>query len=244
MPKEITRIFIKNPVLNINQEVELDNHSHYIINVMRLKEGDELIVFNGLDGDWFSKIIKIKNRRVVALLMHQVKKQDITSNRISLAFCLPKKQILTDIAKQATELGVSKFYPLVSKRSFMANFNQQNFLTNVIEACQQSKNNNIPKVGKKSSFVEFIKNINYQNSNIIFCDESDGGKKAKEAFNNLDFSKENIIIIGPEGGFSEEEFSLIEDKDIIRLDLGPNILRVATACVAAISVVNVFCDNG
>jgi 16S rRNA (uracil1498-N3)-methyltransferase len=238
MPQEIIRIFVDQTISGVNQEFIIkEQKGHHLANVMRLKEGDNIIIFNGIDGDWLSQISHIRKEKITLLTREKINSQNKFKRKISLAFCLPKRSVLKDIAKQATELGVFKFYPIVSKRSFIGDFNKKSFLTNIIEACQQCKRNNIPQIVDKKSLIDFVRNIN-EEQNLIICDESGRGKSIKDIIPSIDYNKENIILIGPEGGFSSEEFHFMDEKNLIKMDLGENVLRVSTACVAAISVIN------
>jgi 16S rRNA (uracil1498-N3)-methyltransferase len=236
MAQEIVRIFVNHPSLVAKQEFLVESQSHYLVNVMRLKEDNKIVIFNGIDGDWLAQITQIKKGKIFLCIKEKIKEQDVVTQKISLAFSLPKRQVLSDIAKQSTELGVSKFYPIVSKRSAIGNFNKNSFFANVIEACEQCKRNDIPVICDKKSFTNFIENIN-KTQNLIICDESRKGEKPFKILQHLDSQKENIIFVGPEGGFSVEEFQLMSKKNLIRVSLGNNILRVSTACIAAIALI-------
>lgn len=239
MPQETVRIFVNQTSLKAKQELLIEEKSHYLFNVMRLRKGDEIIIFNGIDGDWLAQITQAKKDKTSLYVKEKIKSQDIITGQISLAFSLPKRQVLSDIAKQGTELGINKFYPIISKRSSTVNFNEKSFFANIIEACQQCKRNSIPQIANINSFVDFTANF-HERQSLIICDESGGGDKDINIVSLLSYEKENIVVVGPEGGFSQEEFQIINDKKLIRMDLGKNILRVSTACVSAITLIKSY----
>jgi 16S rRNA (uracil1498-N3)-methyltransferase len=127
--------------------------------------------------------------------------------------------------------------PIITKNSYINKFNENKFKINIKEGCEQSERNDIAKLEKLEKLNNFLDNIP-DNTILILCDESGRSKKASLVLQDIpqDF-QEIIILIGPEGGFSENELEQIKLKTIYSISLGPRILRVDTAAIAALALI-------
>ena len=242
MAQEQIRIFLDQKFI-VDEIIEIEQQLHYLINVMRVKKSDEIIVFNGTDGDWMARIEEASKRKCIIELIKQVKSQDVIKQRISLAFCLIKNQTISDIAKQATELGIAEFYPIISERVAVNSFNEKRFLINIIEASEQCKRNSLPKINKISSLNDFIENT--KDKVIIVADESGKGQNPIILFKEIQKNFQNqeiIILIGPEGGFAPFEFEIMQKNNLFHIGLGNTILKSPTACVAAIAILKAILE--
>tara|TARA_Y100000389_G_C17464676_1_gene524531 strand:- start:202 stop:969 length:768 start_codon:yes stop_codon:yes gene_type:complete len=235
--KLMIRVFLNIDKIYPNQIIYLDNNIFlYLKNVMRIKISNSINIFNGKDGDFIAQITEI-NKKNIKILVKTQNKQQYFPPKISLAFSIVKNNTMESIAKRGVEMGVVKFFPIVTERSFINKFNDKKFLANIIEGSEQSERNDIARIEKLQNLSDLLDNLN-EKQILILCDESGQSKKASHIFEGIKLTdKEIIIMVGPEGGFSNEEFNLIKEKKIYSISLGPRILRVDTAIIAALSLV-------
>jgi 16S rRNA (uracil1498-N3)-methyltransferase len=213
-------------------------HSHYIVNVMRLKKGSNINFFNK-EGEWLSEIISIERDKVEIKFLHKVKEPSKTSN-IELAICLVKKTPMEIILQKATELGVRKITPIISDRTEVKDLNFERAKKIIIEATEQSNQVNIPEISQIVKLKDFIKNIS-SDEKLFFADIN---SKYKPSSKDLAQGKKISILIGPEGDFSPAECELILSKpETVSFSLSENILRADTAAISAISLVNFIYNN-
>lgn len=228
--------------LKINDLIKIEGQDFiYINNVLRHKIEDKVSLFNGVDGEFLSQIENINKKNLTLKIIERTSVFKKPSN-ITLAFSIIKGKNLEFIAEKATELGVSKFQPLITDHSITDNFNETRFFANVKEASEQSKRVDIPEIISPKKIRNWLQELDFTNKIIIFCNES-GGVSFKEIANkNKDYNfNEIIIIIGPEGGFSDSEFTLINGiKQIHQISLGSQILRSETAVIASIVLAKEF----
>jgi len=208
-------------------------HSHYIVNVMRLKKGSNINFFNK-EGEWLSEIISIERDKVEVKFLNKVKEPLKISN-IELAICLVKKTPLEIILQKATELGVSKITPIISERTEIKELNLERANKITVEATEQSNQLNPPVLNQVISLKDFISNIN-QDTKLFFADVNSNYKiKSGDAGKGQSIS----ILVGPEGDFSPQERELIlASPNLTSFTLSRNILRTDTAVISAISLVN------
>lgn len=223
-----------NDILNIT-----DNNLSYLKNVMRVKISDQIIIFNGKDGDFLAKITEIAKKKLTIQVNSRIKEQNQLA-KISLAFSIVKNNTLESIAKRGMEMGVTKFIPIVTQRSFMNKFNKEKFYSNVKEGAEQCERNDLAIITELQNLENFLKNYHDDDKILILCDESKNPEKTSHIFNKINVqNREIIIIIGPEGGFSEQELNLIKSKKHLKaISLGERILRVDTAIVSCLALIN------
>ena len=213
------RLFLKEkiaPDLRIRASKE---QFHYLHNVMRITPKDDLFVFNGADGEWFCKLEG--NFLVIKALS---KKQTHNKKKICLCFAVPKLQALKNIVRQTTELGVDILQPIYTERTVAKIKNTKKLTLWAIEAAEQSCRNDIPKIQQPISLHDVF--LNY--CNIFMFDKSAHDKQSCiEKIAQLDSC---TLLIGPEGGFSEQEKNLQCKK----IHLGNNTLRCDTAASCAV----------
>ncbi len=212
-------------------------HTHYVINVMRLKRGSNLNFFNK-NGEWKSEIIFLEKNRVEVKILEKIKNANNPS-KIQLAICLIKKNPMDTILQKATELGVSKIIPIVSERSEVKELNSERAKKIVIEATEQSNQLVPPEISKVIKLKDFLKTFDRTNK-LLFADVN-----SKENLKSQDLkdSKSFCILIGPEGDFSpSERETILGKREVKPFTLSRNILRSDTAVISAISLVN-FINN-
>mgnify|MGYP006133431199 FL=1 len=212
-------------------------HTHYVVNVMRLKRGSFINFFNK-KGEWLSEIVFLERDRVEVKFLNKIKESSITSN-IELAICLVKKTPMEIILQKATELGVSRITPIISERTEVKELNFERAIKITVEATEQSNQLNPPVINKVTKLKDFISNIN-QDKKLFFADiNSEYRMKPADIKKNQSIS----ILIGPEGDFSSQERKLIlATSNLTSFTLSRNILRTDTAVISAISLVN-FINN-
>ena len=216
-----------------------EKQSHYTKNVMRLKAGDKISLFNSQDGEWDVKILdqgKIFTEFKVEKLSRPLSKE----KDIWLAFSPIKKGPQDFMIQKTTELGIQKFIPVLCERSVVRQINIKRAEKIITEACEQSNRISVPKIQGLQRLDEFIKNFP-DNGKIIFCDINSESKDLK---NKLPKKNPICILIGPEGDFSEEERqSIIKYKNVISITLANNILRAETAAIASTTILNYNLEN-
>jgi len=235
MSSKIRLYFSKELKANLLSNLS-NEQSHYIKNVMRLKPGDIISLFNSTNGEWNVKIVN-HNKENTEFKVDKLIKSKKLENDLWLAFSPIKKNPLDMMIQKTTELGIQKFIPILSERTIVKEINTQRLKKIIIEASEQSNRISIPEIENFKSLKDFL-NTFPKNGSLIFCDIN-----CKKSDLKYILSKKNqgpvCILIGPEGDFSEKERQLIiEKKEIFSLSLANNILRAETAAIAAVTIVN------
>ena len=229
--------------LSLKSPVKLENKQvHYLINVMRKKIDDSILVFNSVDGEFLAIISEIYKNTIIIDIIKKIRDVKI-ENDIWLLFAPVKKSPTEYIVQKATELGVSKIIPIITERTITKNLNLNRMQDIAIESSEQCDRITIPEICAVKKLKDLI--LNWDNDRIIFfCDETIRNKDVvKIDFQNLSTKSFGAILVGPEGGFSANETNYLRQKKFIRpIDLGPRILRSDTAVIAALSLWH--CLNG
>ena len=229
--------------LSLKSPVKLENKQvHYLINVMRKKIDDSILVFNSVNGEFLAKISEIYKNTIIIDIIKKVRDVKI-ENDIWLLFAPVKKSPTEYIVQKATELGVSKIIPIITERTITKNLNLNRMQDIAIESSEQCDRITIPEICAVKKLKNLI--LNWDNDRIIFfCDETiRNNDVVKKDFQNLSTKSFAAILVGPEGGFSANETNYLREKKFIRpIDLGPRILRSDTAVIAALSLWH--CLNG
>ena len=220
--------------LSLNLKSKLNNpQSHYLSKVMRIKIGENFSLFNK-KGEWLAKIEQISNGIVEFSISKQLRKSE-SSKENSLAFSPIKSNYFSFMVQKATELGITKFIPIIFERSVVRKINIDRLNKIIIEASEQSNRINIPLLESPQNLDEILSN-KIKKINLIFTDLNSKNKKLE--VNKLD-NKPLCIIVGPEGDFSEKEKDQISNfKEVKSIKINENILRSETAAISAISIIN------
>ena len=224
------RLFFKENLSdNLNSNLD-KSQSHYISKVMRIKEGESFSLFND-SGEWEAKINEIKKGIVNFIIVKKLKNSE-NNSEIWLAFTPIKLNYLNFMIQKATELGVTKFIPILSERTMVRDLNSERLNKVIIEASEQSNRIKLPKLEKLVKFKDFIKL--YKDTNIVFGDLNSSNDQIK-----INKDSPVCILIGPEGDFSENERKEILDlKNVKSLKINKNILRTETAAISIISIIS------
>ncbi len=225
------RLFFSNS-LSDNLIDNLDkSQSHYLIKVMRIKENEVFSLFNK-EGEWEAKILGV-SKGIVKFKAIKKLRQKENSKELWLAFSPIKSNYQNFMIQKATELGVTKFLPIIFDRTVVRKVNKERLEKIVIEASEQSNRINVPLIESSQNLDNFLEK-NFMD--LIFTDlNSNINKVDKSKFTD----KPVCIIIGPEGDFSEtEREKILSFKGVQPVKINKNILRSETAVISAISIVN------
>ena len=225
------RLFFSD-TLSANMIDKLDkDQSHYLSKVMRVKENEVFSLFNK-EGEWEAKILGISKNIVEFKIIKQLRQKEITKE-LWLAFSPIKSNYQNFMLQKATELGVTKFLPIIFDRTVVRKINKDRLEKIVIEASEQSNRINVPTIEEAQDLNSFLKK---NSMDLIFTDlNSNINKVDKSKFTD----KPVCIIIGPEGDFSEtEREKILSFKGVQPVKINENILRSETAVISAISIVN------
>ena len=225
------RLFFSN-TLSADTTDRLDkSQSHYLAKVMRIKESEVFSIFNQ-NGEWEAKVLKISKGIVEFKTVKQLRKKE-SSKELWLAFSPIKSNYQNFMIQKATELGVTKFLPIIFDRTVVRKINNERLEKIVIEASEQSNRLNVPEIEKSQNLKNFL---NSNSMDLIFTDLNSDNKKIEKSKLT---DKPICIIIGPEGDFSEaEREEILSLKGVQSLKINENILRSETAVISAISIIN------
>ena len=223
--------------LSLNLSSKLDkSQSHYLIKVMRIKVGESFSLFNK-SGEWEAKINEISKGVVEFIVIKQLRHKE-NSKEVWLAFSPIKSNYFNFMIQKATELGVTKFVPIITDRTIVRKINYERVKKIIIEAAEQSNRLMIPKIEKAQNLKSFLEKNNNK-VNMIFCDIDTKNQKLDSKIKKE--IKPICIIIGPEGDFTENEREqILKFKDLQSLKINNNILRSETAVISALSIINYF----
>ena len=218
--------------LSTNMSGKLDkSQSHYVNKVMRVKENEVFSLFNS-SGEWEAKILSISKNIVEFNITKQLRQKE-TTKELWLAFSPIKSNYFNFMIQKATELGVTKFLPIVFDRTIVRKINKERLEKVIIEAAEQSNRINVPSIEEPKSLNSFLKN---SKMDLIFTDLNTSNTKID--LNQLT-SNPTCVIIGPEGDFSEaERQEILEFNGVQAIKINENILRSETAVISAISIIN------
>jgi len=221
------------------------NQSHYIKNVMRLKPGENISIFNSY-GEWNSKIESYEKGKAQIKILnkvrgHQRHRKEIlykeTEKKIWLAFSPIKQNPLNFMIQKGTELGVQKFIPILSERTIVKEINITRVKKIIVEASEQSNRISVPEINNLETLKNFLSQFP-KNGYLLFCDINCEKNNLKNILSKK-IEEPICVLIGPEGDFSETERKLIIDlKQTHSISLAKNILRAETAALSAITIVN------
>ncbi len=218
--------------LSINLSDKLDkSQSHYVSKVMRIKENDVFSLFN-ISGEWEAKISSISKSIVEFNVTKQLRQKENFKD-LWLAFSPIKSNYFNFMIQKATELGVTKFLPIIFDRTIVRKINKERLEKVIIEAVEQSNRIQVPDIEDPQNLRDFL---DKSDVDLIFTDLN--SKNNKVVLKKLT-SKPTCIVVGPEGDFSESERDeILSYKGVQAIKINENILRSETAVISAISIIN------
>ena len=222
-------------ILDIRLIISL-KQSHYLINVMRKKIDESLLIFNDDCGEYLAKIEKIEKKKVSLNILQKLRNPEI-KNDIWVMFAPVKKTPNEYIIQKSTELGVSKIFPILTERTITQKLNLNRLNDIAIEAAEQCERITIPEILPPQKLINLIQDWDDKRK-ILFCDETIRHQVENNSSNDkLSPYSSGAILIGPEGGFSSDEIKYIRQKNfVIPINLGPRILRSDTAVITALTI--------
>ena len=207
------------------------SQSHYLSKVMRVKENEVFSLFNN-NGEWEAKVLSVSKNIIEFKITKQIRQKE-SIKELWLAFSPIKSNYQNFMIQKATELGVTKFLPIIFDRTVVRKINKERLDKIVIEASEQSNRINLPTIEESQNLNNFLKT---NSMNLIFTDlNSNNNKIDKSKLTD----KPICIIIGPEGDFSEaEREEILSFSGVQAIKINENILRSETAVISAISIIN------
>ena len=205
---------------------------HYLINVMKINDKEEINIFNEHDGEWTSRIRILSKNDVYLEPISNIKKL-ATPSKVILAFALLKRQNTSLVIQKATELNVCEIYPILTERTIVRNANIEKLKLIAKEASEQCGRLDIPKIHHILDVNEVIKRN--KNNNIILCDNKQKSEHILQLQEKIECKKDSVIFVGPEGGFSQAELIYFHSlKNVFSVSLGALTLRAETAVITSL----------
>lgn len=235
----IPRIYTEH-ALEVNREVKLgQSASRHLSKALRLKESAKIILFNGAGGQYQANISQISKNLVCALPLEFIEADKESQLAIHLGICISRGERMDHIIQKSTELGVAEITPLISERTEVKlnPERQQKKLDHwqqiAISACEQCGRNRIPSINEIQKSGGWLKEIEAETKLVLH-------HRNPNSLKELPASKSAALLVGPEGGLSDDEISDAEESGFLSLALGPRVLRTETAPLAAISMLQAF----
>ena len=233
-PCGLTRLFL-DATLSQGAIVSLaEPQTHFLAHVLRAKPGDGLHLFNGRDGEWHAVVSEISKRAVVLRVDVQSRLQSGVPD-LWLLLAPIKKTPLDYIVQKATELGVARIQPVITRRTIVDRVNLERMRANAIEAAEQSGRLTVPDIAEPIDLAKLVPQWNAERR-IMFCDEAGDAPPAVATLAKIGRSPW-AILTGPEGGFDPAEREMLRRQSfVVPVSLGPRIMRADTAALAAIAL--------
>lgn len=233
-PGGLTRLYVEAPLAQGAQLAIGEDQSHFLANVLRAKAGDRVRLFNGRDGEWSASVTTVGKRTVTLTLDAQTRPQTGVPD-LWLLLAPIKKTPLDYIVQKATELGVARIAPVITRRTIVERVNGERMRANAIEAAEQSGRLTVPEIAEPVDLSKVFTNWNTERR-LMFCDEAGDAPPAVAALAKMPRGPW-AILTGPEGGFDPVEREMIRRLIFaVPVTLGPRIMRADTAALAAITI--------
>lgn len=232
------RLFVESE-LKPDAVISLDgSQSHYLCNVMRVRRGDPVLVFNGRDGEWRATVEAAKKGAL--LTVAERTRAQPAPGLIHYAFAPLKQARLDYMVQKAVEMGAARLEPVLTRHSVPERVNLRRMRANAVEAAEQCGALAVPEIAEPLPFSSFVAGFD-ESRLLVFCDEE---AERRDPIAALAAARSGggpvavTVLVGPEGGFAESERSaLLRLPKVVRLSLGPRTLRADTAAVAALAFV-------
>ncbi|MDQ3145134.1 MAG: 16S rRNA (uracil(1498)-N(3))-methyltransferase [Pseudomonadota bacterium] len=228
-PRSLTRLFVDQP-LGAGVAVSVEGpQANYLGNVMRMKAGDQLLLFDGASGEWLAEVVESGKRRMTLAVRRQTRPQESVPD-LWLAFAPVKKGRVNWLVEKAVELGVARLVPVITARTIVDKVNLDRMRAHIIEAAEQCGRTALAAIDEPIKLDAFLRDGGAGRT-LYFAYES-GGEPAGSAF----APGPAIILTGPEGGFTPEEAAaILAAPNATAISLGPRILRAETAALASVA---------
>ncbi len=229
------RLFVEESLASGATFVPPPEALNYLLNVLRLREGEPILLFNGRDGEYLAHLAGATRRSAKLRVERRVREQ---AQRADLDYCFsPLKQARLDyMAQKATEMGAGRLVPVITNRTQVRRVNLARLRANAIEAAEQCGVLAVPEALDAADLSDFLSGLPTGRL-LVFCDEDAPIANPLKALSER--SGQGVsVLVGPEGGFDEKErAAILRLSNVARISLGPRVLRADTAAVAALTVV-------
>jgi 16S rRNA (uracil1498-N3)-methyltransferase len=228
-PRSLQRLYVPPPLSEGVLVVLEGGQANYLGNVLRMKEGDELLLFDGVSGEWLASVAEVGKRRMALGVVRQTRTQEAVPD-LTLAFAPIKKGRIEFLIEKAVELGVSHLQPVITRRTIVDKLNLDRMRSHIVEAAEQCGRTALATISEPLKLDQFLCDRDPARP-LYFADET-GGAPASSAY----APGPATILVGPEGGFLPEEAEAIRAAPAASaISLGPRILRAETAALAAVT---------
>ena len=236
MERKAPRLFVDDDLAQGSQIACNSDQANYLLNVLRLGVGDEVLAFNGRDGEWRARV-SARARASCELTAGDQTRPQAAPPDIHYLFAPLKRARLDYMVQKATEMGVSRLAPVMTRRTQVVRVNLKRMRANAIEAAEQCGVLWVPEVVEPRPLSEVLDQWPASRQ-LIFCDEALEGGGPLKALEGL-ASGSLGLLIGPEGGFDPSERESLRSRPFVRaISLGPRVMRADTAAVAALALIN------
>jgi 16S rRNA (uracil1498-N3)-methyltransferase len=227
-PKSLPRLFVRQP-LTEGTTVKLDaTQANYLGNVLRLGADSELLVFDGVSGEWRARIAEAAKKRMALIVERKTREPEIIPD-VWLAFAPVKRAQTNWLVEKATELGAARLVPVMTRRTVAERVKLERLESIAIKAAEQCGRTRVPEIAQPVQLRRFVEEIDPAR-HLYFADEGGGDPLVSTVREGP-----AVILVGPEGGFTDEERALVRGSGARAISLGPRILRAETAALASLS---------
>jgi 16S rRNA (uracil1498-N3)-methyltransferase len=235
------RLYINTSLVG-GEEITINTpQSHYLANVMRVKTGNKICVFNGIDGQWLAEIISVSKKSVVIQTLEQTRPQAPSSD-LWLAFA-PLKNKTEIVLEKAVELGVSRILPVITRHAVVRSVNVEKLTAHAVEAAEQCERLDVPEITPYKD-LSFLLGEWESDRILLYGDESGGGISLPKLLAELPKNTKIGVLIGAEGGFAADEFSMLRVCKFAKpFGMGARILRADTAAISALAYIQADMGN-
>jgi 16S rRNA (uracil1498-N3)-methyltransferase len=230
------RLFIDYPLTPGADAPVAHDQTNYLLNVLRMGAGAKLLVFNGRDGEWRAELRQPTRKTAILHVIEKVRDQEATSP-IRYAFAPLKAARLDYLIQKAVEMGAGTIVPVITQRTQVSRLKAERLHANAIEAAEQCGILALPAIEPEVKLAPFLANLPHDEL-LVFADEDAKTADPLAALRGAAPASRLTLLVGPEGGFTEEERALVlKHPRLCRISLGPRILRADTAAVAALALI-------
>ncbi|MEJ8571051.1 16S rRNA (uracil(1498)-N(3))-methyltransferase [Microbaculum marinum] len=229
------RLYVDAPLSGAGPVPLAQEQAHYLLTVMRRSDGDAVLLFNGRDGEWLGEVRRRGKRDALVEVSARTREQ---SSPVDLHYCFApiKKARLDFIAQKATELGASELHPVITRHTITERVKTDRLRANAVEAAEQCGVLWVPDVAEPVSLEGFLADRDPLRT-LVFCDEAAPVQDPIAALKAVQPGP-LAVLIGPEGGFSEEEAQALRASvNVVAISLGPRVMRADTAGIAALTLI-------
>ncbi|MBK6719014.1 MAG: 16S rRNA (uracil(1498)-N(3))-methyltransferase [Sphingomonadales bacterium] len=231
-PQSTPRLFVESPLADSIELSVSGPQAHYLISVMRMKIGSPIKLFDSISGEWLAEVAIIGKRDLILRVTGQLRAREAVPDIWLLAAPIKKARIDL-VAEKACELGVARYQPVITRRTVIERLNMDRLRSHMVEAAEQCGRTMLPDMAEPIKLAALLRA--WPTDRILYFADESGG----EPFANAAAARQGpaAILIGPEGGFDDEERTAIRaHPQSVPISLGPRILRAETAAIAALSI--------